>query len=182
MQKRKALETVAIRRCMIENWGSESAPGDNDIRQDDGFIGSDTALETLIMGNQSLEALEAELEEWTAYRASGNAETEMEDILNLHWGAHQECATDFVAREGYSTMYSNEDGGEAWWSRFLDTSASVNGLTTPLKRSVTTSRDVATVVGQYHAALDIRKFCQCQGNSCQYPCPKNQQPPGIYIT
>ena len=67
----------------------------------------------------------------------------MENILNLHWGAHQECATDFVAREGYSTMYSNEGKGESWWSRFLDTSANGEILTIPLTRSVTTSREVA---------------------------------------
>ena len=129
MQKRKAIETVAIQRCMIRNWGSDHpfAPGDNGTRhndtcQDDGFIGSDATLETLIMTNQSTEAREAELEEWAAYRASAKSETDMENILNSHWEAHQKCATEFVARKGYSTTYSNEDKGESWGSSFLNTS------------------------------------------------------------
>ena len=112
MQKRKAMETVAIQRCMIRNWGSDHpfAPGDNntrhnDTRQDDCFIGSDATLETLIMANQSLEALEAESEEWAAYRASAKSETDM----NLHQKAHQECATEFVTSEGYSTTFSNKE-------------------------------------------------------------------------
>ena len=146
MQKRKAIETVAIQQCMIRTWGSEhpAAPGDhftrhgsdsttphNDTRQDEGSIGSDATLETLIMANQSLEAMEAEREEWAAYRTSQKCQADMDNLLNLHWGAHQECATGYEAHEGYSTMYSNEGNGDVWWDRFVDAATSEEILAIP---------------------------------------------------
>ena len=90
MQKRKTIESLAILRCMATTWGNtHTAPSDDNTRhkhQDDCFIGSDATVETLIMANQSLGAMEADIEEWTAYQPPAEAETDMGNMLNLHWG------------------------------------------------------------------------------------------------